>query len=65
MQVIIEEVVSSIRTMDGGAGMSAETLRNIVDAVMRAMDEKQRQRQNQDEEQSLRNYQQRNQPWNR
>jgi len=65
MQVIIEEVVSRIRAMDGGAGLSAETLRSIVDAVVSAVEEKQRHRENVDEEHSLRNYQQRNQPWNR
>lgn len=65
MQVIIEEVVSRIRAMDGGAGLSAETLRGIVDAVVTAVEEKQRHSENVDEEHSLRNYQQRNQPWNR
>ncbi|MCP4925665.1 MAG: hypothetical protein GY916_06960 [Gammaproteobacteria bacterium] len=65
MQVIIEEVVSRIRAMDGGAGLSADTLRSIVDAVVSAVEEKQRHHENVDEEHSLRNYQQRNQPWSR
>jgi len=65
MQVIIEEVVSRIRTTEGGAGLSPETLRTIVSAVVTALEERQRHRENLDEEHSLRNYQQRNQPWNR
>ena len=65
MQVIIEEVVSRIRTMEGGAGISAETLRNIVSAVVAAVEQQQKQHDNIDEEHSLRNYQQRNQPWTR
>lgn len=65
MQVIIEEVVSRIRTVGGGAGLSAETLNSIVSAVVEAVEEKQKHRENLDEEHSLRNYQQRNQPWDR
>lgn len=65
MQVIIDEVVSRIHAVDGGAGLSAETLRSIVNAVVAAVEDKQRHRENLDEEHSLRNYQQRNQPWNR
>ena len=65
MQVIIEEVVSRIRTMQGGASMSAETLRSIVAAVVDAVEQQQRHGEKVDEEHSLRNYQQRNQPWNR
>ena len=65
MQVIIEEVVSRIRTMDGGAGISAETLRSIISAVVDAVEQQQKNNDNVDEEHSLRNYQQRNQPWTR
>jgi len=65
MQIIIEEVVSRIRTMNGGAGMSAETLRSIVAAVVEAVEQQQRHDENVNEEHSLQNYQQRNQPWNR
>jgi hypothetical protein len=65
MQVIIDEVVSRIRTMDGGAGISAETLRSIVSAVVTAVEQQQKHQENVDEEHSLRNYQQRNQPWTR
>jgi len=63
MQIIIEEVVSRIRAMDGGAGMSAETLRSVVTAVVDAVEQQQRQCNNVNEELSLRNYQQRNRPW--
>jgi hypothetical protein len=65
MQVIIEEVVSRIRAMEGGSAMSAETLRSIVSAVVDAVEQQQRHSDKVDEEHSLRNYQQRNQPWNR
>lgn len=65
MQIIIEEVVSRIRAIDGGAGLSAETMTSIVEAVVSAVEQKQRHRENLDEEHSLRNYQQRNQPWTR
>ena len=64
MQIIIEEVVSRIRTINGGGGLSAETLRSIVTAVVDAVEQQQRHRDNVNEELSLRNYQERNQPWN-
>jgi len=64
MQIIIEEVVSRIRTLNGGAGLSAETLHSVVTAVVDAVEQQQRNRDNIDEELSLRNYQERNQPWN-
>jgi len=64
MQIIIEEVVSRIRTMNAGAGMSAETLSNIVAAVVDAVEQQQKHSDNVNEELSLRNYQQRNRPWN-
>lgn len=65
MQVIIEEVVSRIRAVDGGGGLSADSLRGIVEAVLLAVDEQKRHDEAVDEEHSLRNYQQRNQPWDR
>lgn len=65
MQVIIEEVVSRIRAIEGGGNISPSTLRTIVSAVMEAVDERDRHRDNVNEEHSLRNYQQRNQPWDR
>jgi len=65
MQIEIEEVVSRIRTTEGGANMSAETLRTIVAAVMDSVEAREKHRENVEEEHSLRNYQQRNQMWNR
>lgn len=50
--------------MNGGGGLSAETLRTLVAAVVDAVEQQRRQRDNVDEELSLRNYQERNQPWN-
>ncbi|MEO0443348.1 MAG: hypothetical protein AAFZ92_06355 [Pseudomonadota bacterium] len=64
MQVIIDEVVSRIRALEGGNHLSQETLQGIVSAVISAVETKARQEKNRDEELSLRNYQQRNQPWN-
>lgn len=63
MQIIIEEVVSRIRAMDGSSGLSEETLRTIVAAVVDAVGQQQKHRDNVNEELSLRNYQQRNRPW--
>jgi hypothetical protein len=37
MQVIIEEVVSTIRAIDGDGVLGPDTLRQIVEAVCRAM----------------------------
>jgi hypothetical protein len=65
MQVIIDEVVSRVRAVEGGTSLSPETLRGIVSAGMDAVDARERNRQNRDEEHSTRNFQQRNQPWNR
>ena len=63
MQIMIEEVVSRIRAIEGGSSLSAETLRTIVSAVLDAVDQKKTHTDRVDEEHSLRNYQQRNQPW--
>lgn len=65
MQIIIEEVVSRVRAMQGGASLSEDTVRDIVNAVVQAVEEKQRHHASLDEEHSLHNYQQRNQPWMR
>jgi hypothetical protein len=65
MQVIIDEVVSRVRAVDGGSSLSQETVRGIVSAVVEAMEARERHRDNRDEEHSTRNFQQRNQPWNR
>jgi hypothetical protein len=65
VQVIIDEVVSNFRMATGGAALSTETLRTVVRAALEAIDKRDRQRENHDEEHSLQNYQQRNQPWNR
>ncbi|MFC4158634.1 hypothetical protein [Chitinimonas lacunae] len=37
-QVIIDRVVSRIRTVDGAGGLSAETLRSIIEAVLPAVE---------------------------
>ena len=65
MQIMIEEVVSRIRAVSGGAGLSSETLQSIVSAVLESVEEREKHRDNISEEHSLQNYQQRNQPWNR
>lgn len=36
-QVIIDEVVSRVRALDGGSALSPETLRQIVEAVLPAV----------------------------
>jgi hypothetical protein len=65
MQVIIDEVVSNVTAIGGAENMSPQTLQRIVSAVLQAVDDRDRQRGRVDEEQSLHNYQQRNQPWTR
>ena len=40
MQVIIDEIVSSIRVLDGEALLAPQTLDKIVCAVLQAVDEK-------------------------
>lgn len=37
-QVIIDRVVSRVRSLDGAGGLSAETLRSIVEAVLPAVE---------------------------
>jgi len=39
MQVIIDEVVSRVRAIDGASALAPETMRSIVDAVMAALRE--------------------------
>lgn len=65
MQVVIDEVVSQVRAVDGDAVLAPETLHHIVSAVMRAIEDKERRGANEDEELSQKNYQQRNRPWAR
>lgn len=65
MQVIIDEVVNNITAIGGAENMSPQTLQRIVSAVLQAVDDRDRQRGHVDEEQSLHNYQRRNQPWTR
>jgi hypothetical protein len=38
MQVEIDEVVSTIRVTDGGAGLDPRTLERLVEAVLRAVE---------------------------
>lgn len=61
MQVIIEQIVSQIRAFD--SNLSAETLQRVVAAAVEAVKAEQRQQGRVAEENSLRNHQQRNQPW--
>jgi hypothetical protein len=65
MQVIIDQVVSRIRTVDGDTALSPRTLAQIVGAVLRAIEDRERETAREDEELSQRNYQQRNRPWAR
>ncbi len=60
MQVIIEQIVSQIRAFD--ANLSAETLQRVVSAAVEAVKAEQRQQNRVADENSLQNYQQRNQP---
>jgi hypothetical protein len=39
MQVIIDEVISRVRTIDGRSALAPETMRAIVDAVLAAVRE--------------------------
>lgn len=61
MQVIIEQIVSQIRAFD--SNLSQETIRRIVSAAVHAMRAEAQQADRIAEENSLQNYQQRNQPW--
>ncbi len=61
MQVIIEQIVSQIRAFD--ANLSAETLQRVVAAALEAVKTESRQQDRIGEENSLKNHQQRNQPW--
>jgi hypothetical protein len=63
MQVIIDQVTARVRAMEGGAALSQETLRQIVAAVIQAIDARDRNTASENEELSQRNYQQRNRPW--
>lgn len=63
MQVIIDEVTARVRATDGGAALAPETLRQIVAAVLAAIDARERGQAREDEELSQRNVHQRNRPW--
>jgi hypothetical protein len=63
MQVVIDQVVSQITAVD--SDLSPETLRRIVRAVLEGLKGDELRRERVAEETSLRNYQQRNQPWTR
>lgn len=39
MQVIIDEVISRVRAIDGGSALAPETMRAIVDTVLAAVRE--------------------------
>lgn len=55
MQVIINELVSKIKLLDGGSMLSPETLNRIVAAVMEAVREEQDHQQRVKDEHSLEN----------
>ena len=40
MQVEIDEVVSTIRVTDGGSGLNQRDMHRLVEAVLRAVDER-------------------------
>jgi len=63
MQVIIDEVVSNVRALSGESVLAPETMRRIVEAVLEAVRAERDHADRVAEEGSLRNYQQRNQPW--
>lgn len=62
MQVIIEEVVSRVRSTHPDAVLSPSILRAVVEAVMQAIEARDRRTSDRNEELSLQNYQQRNVP---
>lgn len=62
MQVIIEEVVSRVRATHPDAVLSPNVLRAVIEAVMQAVEARDRRTGDRNEELSLQNYQQRNVP---
>jgi hypothetical protein len=62
MEVIIEEVISRIRTTSSEAALSPNTLRAVVSAVMEAIEADNRRKADRAEELSTKNYQQRSHP---
>jgi hypothetical protein len=40
LQVEIDEVVATIRVSDGGGGIDARAQRNLIDAVLQAVDDR-------------------------
>lgn len=61
MQVIIDQVISTVRALD--ADLAPETMQRLVAAVLEALRAEARLQERVNEENSLRNYQQRNRPW--
>ena len=62
MQVIIEEVVSRVRTTSSEAALSPATLRAVIAAVMEAIAADGKRKADRAEELSTRNYQERTRP---
>ena len=61
MQVIIHELLSKVRALDGDSMLAPATMARIVEAVLDAMRAETDHQQHIAEEQSLKNYQQFNQ----
>ena len=59
MQVIINELVSNVRAIDGQSVLSPATLQRIVETVLEAAHQEEDHQQRTSEEKSLKNYQQR------
>ena len=59
MQVIIDQVLSSVNAVDGDKVLSEKSMRKIVETVMQAIDARGNREQRVDEEHSLENYQRR------
>ncbi len=58
MQVIINELVSKVRAIDGQSVLSPSTLQRIVETVLEAVQQDEDHTQRTSEERSLNNYQQ-------
>ncbi|MGR9099224.1 MAG: hypothetical protein ACU826_01530 [Gammaproteobacteria bacterium] len=57
MQVIIDEVVSSVRAVDGESILAPQTMASIVRTVMKALQAEESHGRRLEEEQTLNNYQ--------
>ena len=58
MQVIINELVSNVRALDGQSVLSPATLQRVVATVLEAVHQEEEHKQRMLEEKSLKNYQQ-------